>query len=313
MHAYNNFLLPSYMALDITDLLPFYETYSTDFYLKIRDIENTEGTLSSFKIEFWNGTDYISSDMPTSISGESSMVPFDIGGESSYFITNFFPGKPAPPYDIYSIRTENKINISWSPPISDGHNDINEFRVYRKEISENNYYRISSGSNLLSYEDSNITLDGVYYYNITAVNIEGESVPSETIIVSIIRIASSPQNFQGKYNNISVFLSWDTPDDTGGSSNLQYIIYRGNSSANLTQLTEPFEQLNYTDANVSIGETYFYQVLALNEGGPSPLSELIEIKTSTNSLIYWIGGSSGFVLVSTAIILSVRKFKKVKT
>ncbi len=234
IHAHNNFLLSSFMALDITDLLPFYETYSTDFYLEIRDIENSEGVLSSFKIEFWNGTDYISGDTPTSISGESPMMPFDIEGESSYFITNFFPGKPAPPYNIYSIRTDDKINISWSPPMSDGHNDINEYRVYRKEINENNYYRISSGSNILSYEDTNITLNGVYYYNITAVNIKGESIPSKTKIVSIIQIASSPQNFHGKYNNNSVFLSWDTPDNTGGAFNLQYIIYRGNSSANLT-------------------------------------------------------------------------------
>ncbi len=312
LRAHNNFLLPSYMILDITDLLPFYEFYSTDFYLKITGDKSAEGILSSFKIEYWDGTNYISHENPTYTSEESPMMPFEIGGESSYLITNYLPGKSAPPYNVYSIRTENSINISWSPPMSDGHNDIFEYRIYRKELNENYFYSISTNSNLLFYEDTNITLDGIYYYNVTAVNIEGESIPSKTLIVSTVQIASSPQNFHGKYNNKSVFLSWDIPADNGTASILQYIIYRGIISTNLTQLTEPLDHLNFTDTNVSIGKTYYYHILTLNEGGPSPFSDMIKIRTGISTLVYWIGGSSGFLLVGTAIILSLRKFKKGK-
>jgi hypothetical protein len=64
-----------------------------------------------------------------------------------------------------------------------------------------------------------------------------------------------------------VSLTWSAPLDDGGASIDDYVVYRSESPGTETQLTTSGGALNYTDAAVTNGTTYYYTVAAVNSAG----------------------------------------------
>jgi hypothetical protein len=89
-------------------------------------------------------------------------------------------------------------------------------------------------------------------------------IPSPPSIVTNVTAISSSGN---------VKLIWQIPNDDGGAPITGYRVYRGTSSGAETRLIELGNVLNYTDAPLTNGMTYFYKVSALNSAGEGPLSE----------------------------------------
>ncbi|MEF8874977.1 MAG: fibronectin type III domain-containing protein, partial [Candidatus Thermoplasmatota archaeon] len=107
------------------------------------------------------------------------------------------------------------------------------------------------------------------YYKVSAVNSAGEGDRSSEVSAtpsSEITVPSTPQNFQASAGDGQVELNWDAPSDSGGSSITEYKIYRGTSSDSLSLLTS-VTSTSYTDQDVSNGETYYYQISAVNGAG----------------------------------------------
>ena len=74
-------------------------------------------------------------------------------------------------------------------------------------------------------------------------------------------------------------LEWEPPLDDGGIALLNYAIYRGNSTENLTLLTSiPADRSNYTDTSIRNKVTYFYAVSAVNSIGASNFSNSVSLK-----------------------------------
>ena len=65
-------------------------------------------------------------------------------------------------------------------------------------------------------------------------------------------------------------LSWTTPASDGGSSITGYEIWRGTTSGAASLLTTVGLVTSYTDASVSNGTTYYYQVAAVNAVDTGP-------------------------------------------
>jgi len=70
----------------------------------------------------------------------------------------------------------------------------------------------------------------------------------------------------------SVALSWSAPASSGSSSVTGYKVYRGTTSGGETLLATLGNVLSYADSAVSAGQTYFYQVSAVNSAGEGPRS-----------------------------------------
>ncbi len=89
---------------------------------------------------------------------------------------------------------------------------------------------------------------------------------------SDLKAPSVPLNLTAGPGNGQVNLSWNPPLDDGGLSIRKYRIYRGNTSGGETLLTEIGDVNTYTDTDLTNGQTYFYQVSAVNAAGEGPLS-----------------------------------------
>jgi len=75
---------------------------------------------------------------------------------------------------------------------------------------------------------------------------------------------STPTSFYLQQGNLQTYLSWDI--STGSTS---YSVLRSTDGVNFTLLANPTAN-NYTDAAVTVGILYYYQVAATNVSGTSP-------------------------------------------
>ena len=96
---------------------------------------------------------------------------------SSFFNNNFPINVPSEPkYPKFGYAPPGDINITWSPPMSNGGGTITEYRIFRSTTDVN--FTLIGQTSSFSFLD-NSTQDGVlYYYNIRAVNSAGESKAS---------------------------------------------------------------------------------------------------------------------------------------
>ncbi len=100
MHSY-----PEFMCLDITE---FYEEWASgvsDFYLEIGDAVGNDGTITSFKVEYYGGV-YIP-DSPSRLSPESPDTPLDTPG---YVTVSFL----SPQNVVYVDDDYNSSTPGWS-------------------------------------------------------------------------------------------------------------------------------------------------------------------------------------------------------
>ena len=85
-------------------------------------------------------------------------------------------------------------------------------------------------------------------------------------------IPSAPRNLAASPGDATVVLGWMGPLSDGGSAVTNYRIYRGASSGGTTLLTTVGTVPAYTDAGLTNGVTYSYEVAAVNAVGEGPRS-----------------------------------------
>jgi len=78
---------------------------------------------------------------------------------------------------------------------------------------------------------------------------------------------SAPRNLAATGGNAQVTLNWQAPSSDGGSPITNYKIYRGLVPGGESLLTTVGNVLTYTDAAVTNGIPYYYQVTAVNSPG----------------------------------------------
>ncbi|MCD6110089.1 MAG: fibronectin type III domain-containing protein, partial [Thermoplasmata archaeon] len=101
-------------------------------------------------------------------------------------------GPPSPPQNISAVAGTSFVLLSWSPPASNGGEEIISYRIYRGE-DENNFTLIAELlPTKLSYNDTGVKKDTTYLYYVTAVNLHYESEPSE--IFTVRTLPPSPQS-----------------------------------------------------------------------------------------------------------------------
>jgi len=114
--------------------------------------------------------------------------------------------------------------------------------------------------------------------------------------VANITVPSAPKNLQAHLNNGSVNLIWEAPISDGGSAITGYRIYGGSSYAGETLLTYVDSSMTtYTDTTITVGQTYYYYVTAVNDVGESEASNNTSITYLDNleSHIYHLYGWGG--------------------
>lgn len=122
----------------------------------------------------------------------------------------------------------------------------------------------------------------------------------DTVFTLAIQTASAPTSPSATPGDKTVTLSWSLPASVGGGTISSYKIYRATTSG-AEVMVNTASSLSFTDTGLTDGQTYYYQVSAVNAGGEGLLST--EVAATPSAAIIDIN-ESPFTLSTNSSILS---------
>ncbi|MEO8582954.1 MAG: fibronectin type III domain-containing protein [Flavitalea sp.] len=172
--------------------------------------------------------------------------------------------KPDAPLNLTASPVSGtSVKLTWSQVATPVSNETG-FEIYRASQSGGPYsFVTSTAANSITYQDTGLVANSIYYYVVRAVNATGASeitneTPSKTIIDNIPPTApSNLQYISGTSTTAS--LTWAAATDAGGIK--RYDIYANNIKMFSTTL------LAFTVTNLDSSKTYAYTIKAVDKTG----------------------------------------------
>ncbi|MGD0817078.1 MAG: fibronectin type III domain-containing protein, partial [Methanomassiliicoccales archaeon] len=225
---------------------------------------------------------------------------------------------PDPPTNVTADGGNAKITLNWTAPVNNGGAAIDGYLVYKGSSPlAMTFYRNVLPTIPLTFQDTTVINGQTYYYNITAHNSMGQSTYSSTVSAMPLNVPSAPTAATATPAIGHMTLNWNPPYNEGGSPVTNYRIYRGTSASLLLFLKDSAQTFS-TDSGLSNGQTYYYQISAVNAVGeglkcavfsgtlaspPGPLLDLQAVASDSKVTLTWTapsdnGGSSitGYVV-----------------
>ena len=100
---------------------------------------------------------------------------------------------PSPPTGLIASVTNGMVILTWSASSNDGQN-VTEYRVYRGTTPSS--IQLLASTTDATYQDDNVSRDQTYYYEVSAINADGESDRSSTLNVTVPASSTSPSFFE---------------------------------------------------------------------------------------------------------------------
>ncbi len=158
---------------------------------------------------------------------------------------------PSRPLELTATPGQGEVSLSWKPPADDNGKPILGYYVYFGQSPAGLSPLPMVGDTGLRHTG---LIDGItYYYEVTAVNEAGQSLRSNTVMVTPMGIPGKPEGLSAALVHRSIELRWYPPSETGGAVQLNFRIYRGPSEAELVQINEVRNQYIYIDETIEIG------------------------------------------------------------
>jgi fibronectin type 3 domain-containing protein len=229
---------------------------SETFYIEIGNVTTFNDTSVTPGIEYFYKVSAVNIVGEGPLSNEASATP---------------PTVPFAPLNLVASEGIGYIELYWDEPTSDGGSPITNYRIYRGTSSGSETFYIMIG-NLTFYNDTSVTFGITYYYRVSAVNIVGEGPFSNEAFATPPAVPTQPLNLLTVAGNGYIDLSWDAPLSDGGSSIINYKIYKGTSPGSETFYIMIGNLTTFNDTSVTPGISYYYKVSAVNSFGEGPLS-----------------------------------------
>jgi fibronectin type 3 domain-containing protein len=165
------------------------------------------------------------------------------------------------------------LTVTGNAPITLSWNSVSgatSYNVYRGTISGGlaTKTRVASNITTTTYTDMSAQVGTNYFYQVTAEDSDGVSDASNEVNATSQSQNggnSNPFMLIGSKSGSAIVLTWSNV--SGASS---YNVYRDTISAFITHKTKIASEIpttTYTDTSVISGNTYFYQVTAVNASG----------------------------------------------
>ncbi|MDD1769776.1 MAG: fibronectin type III domain-containing protein, partial [Methanomassiliicoccales archaeon] len=162
------------------------------------------------------------------------------------------------------------IQLHWSSP-GYGSPSFSRYDVYRSTVSGSYGSPIDSVSaGTLAYNDSTVASGTQYFYVVRAVNMVGSGPASNEASATATEpptLPSAPRALSATARPRAVLLAWLPPALDGGSAITGYMVYRGTSSGGESLRAILGPDLSFLDEGLNNGQTYYYQLSAINGVG----------------------------------------------
>lgn len=199
----------------------------------------------------------------------------DIGeGKQSNIVSVQIPDKPLAPQNLVAEFGLSYVNLSWDAPVNDGGSPITNYLIYKNKSTGAVGLPIKIG-NVTYYNDTNVENGVIYYYQVSALNIIGESPKSNKVSVIPGEDPSHPFDILVTEGLSYIILNWSAPERNGGFIITNYIIYKGMVSGEETFFKQIGNITYFNDTEVLPDLTYYYKISAVNLIGEGPTSNSI--------------------------------------
>jgi fibronectin type 3 domain-containing protein/nitrogen regulatory protein PII len=161
---------------------------------------------------------------------------------------------PIPPSGLSVISGNTEASLTWEPVAG-----TTEYVVYRSNINGGPYGFIAQ-THRNGYADHTIQNGSIYYYVVTALNADGQSLYSSPVeITPTTSVLKSPAGVTVIPGNGAVSLTWNAV-----TSAVHYNVYRISQDGQYTLLSPAAPGLSYTDRGVTNGLQYYYVIQTMS-------------------------------------------------
>jgi|GEM_PF-1428084 len=260
----------------------------------------------TFNISKLNG--YTSNPSSSSITVNGTNVRISVSVSPSWRL-------PSAPMNASATGAPNAIVLKWEPPNDNGAppsfvgNGIETYNIYRGTTSGNEKFYDRTNGTTLTYTDNSVNAGAIYFYEVTAINSEGESGFSNEMSAqeAAITAPSPPSDLTAVPQKDGIYLQFNQPSSDGGSAITQFIIYRGTEHGSESIIeTLPANQTNFLDTLVTPGQTYYYFAEAINSAGTSsPSNSIIVVAQAEGSSPWNLSNRLAFYALVVGILMLV--------
>ena len=182
---------------------------------------------------------------------------------------------PTVPPNFAGTAGYTTVNLTWGNSTDDsGVAGYNVYRCIPPAAGQPCTGVWLATTTLPGYGDSSLTGGTTYNYQVQAFDFAGNS-SAFAPTVSVQTYLTSPSSATNLVATVvspqQINLSWAPPSATTGLS--QYLIFAGTSLSNLQQIAvRPSTQTTYQNMNLAAGTTYYYGIVAVEQGMNAPMS-----------------------------------------
>ncbi len=183
---------------------------------------------------------------------------------------------PDAPLAITALRQNAGADVSWDMPSNNGGDPITHYRVTVRSGSERatSFVTVESPFSIRGLDNGT-----TYAVTVSALNSVGESIESESVLVTPATVPDAPLAITALRQNAGAEVSWTVPSNDGGDpiNHFRIQVQNGNDPAtNFTATESPF-----FIRGLENGKTYAVSVSAINSVGESVASDPVEVTPAT--------------------------------
>ncbi|MFC1476465.1 fibronectin type III domain-containing protein, partial [Fibrobacterota bacterium] len=161
------------------------------------------------------------------------------------------------------------IQVSW-PIVA----NTSSYNIYRSNSSSGPFNKIASPLDTV-YNDSGLSENTTYYYEVSAENSGGESEHSDVVSAKTMILITVPTGFEGEaLSSSEIELTWNSV--TGAD---EYRVFRSLSQGGSYDEIALVAQTDYTDTGLDANTTYYYKLSAKGPSGESEQTDPISVTT----------------------------------
>jgi hypothetical protein len=175
---------------------------------------------------------------------------------------------PSSPQNVVAIPGNAHVVLSWNGPIDNGSGALTNYNIYRSTTAGGTFSLIASPEGF-TFTDTSLVNGQSYWYEVSAVNTNGEGVLTAPISSTPFTIPGAPTGLVTVAGNMLISLNWTAPAFDGGRAIDYYIVYQ--DGLDVAHSTTPIAIIT----SLNNGQEYNFTVRAHNAAGNSTQSNSI--------------------------------------